>query len=429
MALFGRDRSVSPPGRRSSSSHSHRSESWQARRSSSSHGHRTHSPAHHGLHHGLHHNHHDHHHDRHRSSSPGPPPYNPPAPQRKSFLSRLAIPLAIFVGCAITAGTTYALVARVQHLIATATVGGSISSWIQQARIQVYDGCYLGCNDCSDPFYAWNNCQITTQVSVKNTICDASKMWNWATADRYPDACLEVVGRMLMGNALDQVKQGYRNQLAIIILTVLGGLVGGLVTYYGWRRVTWKRAQKAREEKSEGQNGGGKGKGKGWVRKIPLLGLLVGGKGVAAYACTGRDAVWNQYFIDNSTGVEIVGVVHGWLSHCYDSQNCIQSCSQSCTTKTGGSKGCSQHCTNNCYTVTNTDRTPKQYVDAILPKIQACGFALRDSVDDIGTIASRIGNAAIERDYWVRISVNGFNVTKATDTDEAVMCLHDIGGK
>ncbi|KAK3307934.1 uncharacterized protein B0T15DRAFT_523071 [Chaetomium strumarium] len=391
-------------------------------------------------------------------------------------LSRLAIPLALLVGGAITGGTTYALVSRVQNLIANASVDGDKSRWLQTARTAAYDACYYGCNDCSDPSFAYNACQLTAQAKVKGIICAGEEMWNWAAADRYPEACLMAVAQLLMGVELERVKQSYRNQLAIIVLTVLGGVVGGVITYVVWRRLTTSKAQQEAAKAEKSSNG------KKWSICRPAMWkdekhhhhqptnnddrplsrrssssssrrgsqprtslsslatattasltiLSTSPSGASAYPCTGHEPAWNQFFV--SPNGTIAGVLHGWLGDCYDRRDCDQRCSTSCSSSgSGSSRSCSRKCTtSDCHTIVTVTRTPKEYVDAIVPRVRACGFTMVDALAGSGsivvTVAERVGNPRLERDWWVRVSVNGLNVTRGDQTDDMVLCLHGIGG-
>jgi hypothetical protein len=383
------------------------------------------------------------------------------------------------VGGVITGGTTYALVARVQNLIANASVDGDKSRWLQTARTNAYDACYHGCNDCSDPSFAYSACQLTAQAKVKGVICAGEEMWNWAAADRYPEACLMAVAQLLMGEELERVKQSYRNQLAIIVLTVLGGVVGGVITYLVWRRLTTSKAQReaAKAEKSNQKKWWSIRRPTTWRKEkqhhhhqqqqqraadndqrphsrrssssnssrrgsqartslsslataASLTILSTSPSGASAYPCTGREPAWNQFFI--SPNGTISGVLHGWLGDCYDRRDCDQRCSTSCS-GSGSSRSCSKKCsTSDCHTVVTVTRTPKEYVDAIVPRVRACGFTMVDALAGSGssvvTVAERVGNPRLERDWWVRVSVNGLNVTRRDQTDDMVLCLHGIGG-
>ncbi|KAK0615375.1 hypothetical protein B0T17DRAFT_620163 [Bombardia bombarda] len=433
----------------------------------------------------------NHNNEKHQSSAThhaAPPGYDePPAlihsapPKKKAFLPRLAIPVALLVGAGIIGGTTYALVARVQHLIATAAVDGDPNRWKAAARTQAYDACYLGCNDCSDPSFAFNACQVTASVQSQVTgrvICDGNKMWNWAAADRYPDQCLDAIGKILMGTALDSLKKSYRNQLAIIVLTVLGGVVGGIITYFLWRRftvskedreaakhkrkVTW-RPSTWRQQKPSTSNettpsdittveaqtpnlkpahrtstssisshsrtrpSSPKTQNRFKVFYLAFLGLF-SAKTASAYSCIGHgNPSYDQHFISTNrtaaAGV-ITGVVHGWLSNCYDRQDCTKTCSNSCSTDSSGKKTCKDSCSNKCVTRSYADRRPQQYVEDVLPRVRACGF--ETVAGTTGSTTTRLANANLERTLWVRIEVSGLNVTRKDETDEAVECLHAL---
>ncbi|KAK4224180.1 hypothetical protein QBC38DRAFT_485959 [Podospora fimiseda] len=176
-----------------------------------------------------------------------------------------------------------------------------------------------------------------------------------------------------------------------------------------------------------------------------------------AYACTGKDPIHNQYFVSVATipgtnTPKISGVIHGWLSDCNDKKECKQKCSsKNCkresffpggilfgrtttttsktTTKTssGSGSGCkNKKCKNDCKTITSSTKAPKAYVDAAVAKVTGCGFKTAAAVAQ--TVDLRVGNPNIEKNLWVRISVSGFNVTKAGETDKEVLCLYGIGG-
>ena len=154
----------------------------------------------------------------------------------------------------------------------------------------------------------------------------------------------------------------------------------------------------------------------------------------AGYPCTGREIPWNQFFIMNptpTTGAKapaISGIIHGWLSSCYDKEECKQDCHESCKTVDGKRK-CSTSCKKKCNKKTYTDRTPKSFVDVVIPKVKSCGFQMVDVLGGNGVVNQRVANPNIEGNLWVKISVNGFNVTSADKTDASIMCLYDIGGK
>lgn len=361
------------------------------------------------------------------ATSPLPSSPKIPVPRSPSRLFKLAILLALLVGAGITASTTYALVKRVQHLVATAAVDPNPQTWMLAARTQVYDPCYLGCDDCKDPSYAWNACQRTVQLPINQAvICDGNRMWNWK--ERYPEHCLDAMGKVLQAEALERKKQSYRNQLAIIILTIFGGVVGAIGTYVLTKSWTTRRDRKAAMARANPPPYRKKplGAGKARLKILLAASLALFGRKAEAYACTGYDPSSNQFFI-NPNGT-ISGVVHGWFSNCYDKKNCYPLCTPVCS----GIKGvtlCTVSCTTSCYTTTYSDKPPVMFVQDMARKVETCGFRLVDAVQEGMGATTRIANANIERNYWVKILVNGFNVTHSNHTDEMVLCLHDIGGR
>lgn len=74
-----------------------------------------------------------------------------------------------------------------------------------------------------------------------------------------------------------------------------------------------------------------------------------------------------------------------------------------------------------------TDRTPQNYIDAIMPKIKACGWDIVNTTLNGGSITTRVANAGIEKKYRVRIIVSGLNVTDPKKTDSEVVRLYDRG--
>ena len=269
---------------------------------------------------------------------------------RHPSLPRFALPVALFVGIAITAGTTYALVAWVQRLQANASVDSDMTKWKSNARDNVYNACYLGCDDCADPDYAFNACQKTAQAKVKGVVCDGNLMWNWRSEAKFPDSCLAAVGQILQGDALNELKQSYKNRLAMIILTVLAGIIGGAITFFlvrrfsrsksareaaktgqpartrTWRPNTWRKEKphkssrhsdafsnvteirspsrgsrsRSRSSSRSSSNRGGNGR-RGIKFFSAFLALFSQSKTAHAYACTGKDIAWNQLFVMNPT--------------------------------------------------------------------------------------------------------------------------------
>ncbi|KAM7197562.1 hypothetical protein V8F33_005528 [Rhypophila sp. PSN 637] len=435
-----------------------------------------------------------------------PPPYAPPdyaatgydhgeEPSWKdgqSSLPKFALPAALLVGLGIAGGATYAVVAWVKSLQDNASIDGNMARWKAEAREKVYNACYLGCqNDCTDPNFAYDACAKTAQVKVKGINCDANGMWNWRGEDKYPDKCLEAVGRLLQGDELENVKNSYKSRLGLIALTIIAGIVAGVAVFFLWRRFTMSKQARAaakvgrssrertwrpstwrnRGEKNNTRSvpfsdeigtqlrsrspspnpkfrarsrsrsrsrssspsirgGGGNGR-KGFQLLTSLLAVFGHSSTARAYACTREKAV-DQYFTLSTTASRpaIGGVIHGWLADCKDKEDCKQSCHQSCKTVNGKRK-CSNKCTKKCHTKTTTQRAPRSYVDDVAGKVKACGFKLVDGLPGRGNTEAkfRVANPRIERDLWVQIRVTGFNVTDPNKTDDAVWCLYGVPGK
>jgi hypothetical protein len=343
-----------------------------------------------------------------------------------SILLKLSFPAAIVSGCGITAGFTYALVRWVQHLIATAKVNSDPVVWMQEARTKAYDACYYGCNDCSDTSWAYNACNMTSRANVPGMTCDGNKMWNWK--ERYPLECLHAVGEFYKAKALKGLKQSYRNRLAIVILTVLAGFIGAIVVYKVWMKIATSLKENARVARENSlvwptkkypqsdvdEKAGATQQGGRFNRKLALLGGLAIFAGKAdAYSCTGYDTKIDKYFVNaNKT---IFGLVHGYLSDCYTyTCDCYTSC-------TGGTM---PSCSTSCSTCVGVDTHTSSYVNRVLPKVESCGFQVVDAVE--GDVNMRVASALIEKNWWVKISVNTYNLTD--ETDQSILCLHAIGG-
>ena len=384
----------------------------------------------------------------------------------ESLLPKLRLPVAVLTGAIITAFTTFALVRHVQHEIANAKVSSDPRKWMQIARTEAYDACYYGCNDCRHTDWAYNACKMTARANVTGVICDGNLMWNWAA--RYPTECLEAVGELYKAEALRKLKQTYRNQLALIILTVLAGIIGAVITCKIWSCTAARCQARPRSRPSSGPSTyqaadnepspppkfpprmrGGAGRSAGRITLITTAFASIVSRS-RAYPCTGHGPIADQYFINaNKT---LYGVVHGWLSDCYD-YTC--GCTTFCWGMGGDSWGmggdswgmggdswgmdcdswgmdgdswgmggdsCGRSCSTTCRTCTASNAAPIEYVNAILGHVKACGFELMDVVD--GDVNMRVANPLIEKKWWVKISVNKFNLTDVTDP--SIFCLHDF---
>lgn len=137
-----------------------------------------------------------------------------------------------------------------------------------------------------------------------------------------------------------------------------------------------------------------------------------------AHICTGKEiAVTNHYF--TNTNKTVFGVVQGRIADCYEYDcHCQEHCMPSSAYRRKG-------CNTKCDTCTGVRTGTAEYVNRVLPKVRDCGFRLVDEALP-WEISMRVANANIEKNFWVTISVHGFNVTEGTDP--LVMCLHAIGG-
>ncbi|KAK1831987.1 hypothetical protein QBC39DRAFT_349888 [Podospora conica] len=258
-------------------------------------------------------------------------------------------------------------------------------------------------------------------------------MWNWRGEARYPVQCLVAVGEVLKREAV-RAGRGYRRLYWILVGIAAGAGAVGCGGFVLWRRLTM--AEEEREERqplamemgevSRKRSGGGRKKKAGAV----VLGLF-GSRAAAAaagYACVGKDPAHDQFFALAAPEGLISGVVHGWFSECVDEKDCRNVCDNKCT-GTGTGRKCKQKCKKKCDTTTKVVKRPREFVDRVMPKVQACGFkavgVLKSGVD----VGTRVANSGLEKRHWVRISVSGLNVTRETETDRPVRCLHAIGNQ
>jgi hypothetical protein len=316
---------------------------------------------------------------------------------------------------------------------------------MQKARTDAYDACYYGCNDCDDVDWAYNACQMTARARVTGVICDGNLMWNWA--ERYPIDCLQAVGEFYKADALRSLKQSYRNQLAVIILTILAGIIGAVVTYKIWGCVVVRSKAQVHTRSSYHQAAVQRSNllcysapmKKNTSRSAGRIALLITAFATLigrskAFPCTGYGADADQYFINaNKT---VYGVVHGWFSDCYyyscgcRRQYRRQGGGGGSGSGSGPGGGSSSSASNGggCApsTCTGYDKSPIDFVNATLKHVKDCGFELADEVD--GDVNMRIANSMIEKNWWVKISVNRFNMTNNM-TDPSITCLHDFADK
>jgi hypothetical protein len=265
-------------------------------------------------------------------------------------------------------------------------------------------------------------------------------MWNWE--DRYPTICLEALGEIYKAEALVKLKKSYRNQLALIILTVLAGLVGAWVMYKWiwpcWFPIraatpTWPRSSSAypyhdgpisTRPKRERRKKSFFSWRKNTAVATAATFFVISTHPANAYICYNAAPAADQYFTNTATNIS--GVIHGWVSNCHQEE--IQ-CGETCrggggSTLNAGAGGGAQACTPDYCPIDVMDHPPSYFVNQTAPKVEACGFELVDNVEEEGT-PLRVGNPFIEMNRWVKISVNLFNLTD--ETDPSVWCLYDTG--
>jgi hypothetical protein len=381
------------------------------------------------------------------------------------FLAIAAFPLAIIVGCAIVAGSTYCLVHGIQVQAADAAVYNDPNNWLQEARAKIYDPCYLGCDDCSDPAFAYNACEKTLEVNGgPGVVCHGNLIWNWE--DRYPVACLLAIGETIKGESLEYTISGHKNMYMLIPVIVICGILGGgaicclCLTLTKKRRMRYKDqaqhhgsswpgrwTQQTQQNSHANMNGYANSNANrnanansGWKRFFTCAAIasLCGRTHANAphidtnptravnrstFACTGYAATVDEYFTNADHSIS--GVVHGWLAKCYAYDcDCHETCHYSEAIKTNARPA---NCAEHCSTCTGTLRTPQDYVKDVVPQIQGCGFYLTNHVNDLPGL--RVANAGIERNWWVRIGVNGYNISHPDKTDRSIWCLHSIGDR
>ncbi|KAK0647177.1 hypothetical protein B0T16DRAFT_414798 [Cercophora newfieldiana] len=82
-----------------------------------------------------------------------------------------------------------------------------------------------------------------------------------------------------------------------------------------------------------------------------------------------------------------------------------------------------------------THHDPLDYMQAIAPEVEKCGFRFIDSTtfkdpNAVNFVVpnKRVAHPGIERKWWVTIKVSGYNVTRSNETNPEVLCLYDLGG-
>jgi hypothetical protein len=258
-------------------------------------------------------------------------------------------------------------------------------------------------------------------------------MWNWGAA-KYPPECVETIGRIYKAGALASLKTSFRQRLAVLLFCAAVGVITSLIVYYMWPKHRRPRqggfppgnfvpcgnyrhgsgcrcSRASRTSRSTSWYSAATG-----PRALALAYLTTGAH---AFACYGR-GTHDQYFTNpNNT---ISGLIHGWVSDC---QNESMECGQNCEwhhSPYSWSPALIPSCSTNWCNHEKETASPKSYVLAASKLVEQCGFSLVNAISH--DVEMRIPNPKIERDMWVKISVNKFNVTE--ETDLGVLCLYDI---
>jgi hypothetical protein len=324
---------------------------------------------------------------------------------------------SILFGLIIGMLSAFSWIFYVKHLVDTAQVPQAADHWIETARTQVYGLCYDGCYDCLDVNSIEKACRMTTKVNLFGVICDASKIWTWA--DRYPTECLQAVGEIYRADALWWKKFWL---CALYILTFLSAPLGLLACSVADFAINWlKRGNsptlQRRPRLLTGRRNSNSAMPLFNAVTISILVLALSTPG-AAYACMSYHPAYNQLFANADD--TLYGVIHGWLSNCYD---VTYSCGESCTTSPPNGKGRgSTSCSVIECTQTRTNKAPRDFVRAATRHVAECGLRLVDVVP--GVVDRRIANPRIEGKLWVKVAVNQFNGSEVVE--EQVRCLYDM---
>ena len=302
------------------------------------------------------------------------------------------------------------------HYISTITIPSDTPHWAQVAREQAYGVCYDGCNDCLDVSIIADACRLTAKVEIDGVLCDASKMWTWGDYEaKFPSECLGAVGGLYREDALRRKRFWWKGLYALTLLAFpLGyGVFLGVQWVIGKIQARggneWEGFTRPRPQVRTGNRNP-----RSVDTRTPLLAAailtLVMVPQVSAYACI-KSPAYNQLFADPTHS--LFGVVHGWLSDCRDvSYSCGETCTQG------------RNCDTHWCSEEQVERTPQQYVNAVIPFVQKCGLRLVEYVP--GIIDKRVANPNIEGKKWVKISVNRINNTEGTALDKYVRCLWAI---
>jgi hypothetical protein len=323
-------------------------------------------------------------------------------------------PVPFLCGLLAWISLTIAWILYVNHLVDTATIPGSDRHWIERARHEAYGVCYDGCNDCLDIGRIEEACRITSIVQIQGVTCDASRMWFWA--DRYPNECLEAVGGIYKEKDLKRKRFKLRFSYILATLTVLAGFA----IYKATDRFIERRARQQRRARYRHRDGPRASATTPLLRattvSTTLVTMLLCASLVDGYACRNWHPVHNQP-LESEIDPTLFGNIHGWLSDCYTER-------YACGEKCDSDQRSSTTCTTEWCSRERADASPVDFVRRAAKLVTGCGFKMVDIVP--GIVDKRIANPRIERDLWVKVSVNRFNGSGSGVVDAQVLCLSEV---
>ena len=231
--------------------------------------------------------------------------------------------------------------------------------------------------------------------------------------------------------ALTRRKQTYRNQLAVIILTVLAGVIGAIIIFRLWGRwfpahpspQRWPSYPPPYTALPRSSRTKPRRRWPFFWRTAAPSSLLTRSN---AYPCWGFSPSAGQYFTSTNTTISppISGVIHGYTSSCYQvTYVCGSTCTKTGSSSSGGG-------TNTifrpdfCYR-DEEDEKPVFFVNYTTKRVQDCGFRLVEAEEVESEVGMRVAHPLIERNWRVSIKVDRLDGTGGTE--DAVWCLWDIG--
>jgi len=64
------------------------------------------------------------------------------------------------------------------------------------------------------------------------------KVWNWEERERYPGVCVEGLGEVMKAEVVGRVQWRALDWCALVVVTVLAGVVGAVGVWWAWKRVS-----------------------------------------------------------------------------------------------------------------------------------------------------------------------------------------------